>query len=329
MKISILNIYGAGSWGSSLASIVKDNCQVHLWGRDSELLIKIRHEQENKKYLPGISLRGVQTHLKIAKLPVPDAYLLAISSQGLRGFLETYQAHFDKNKIIICVIKGFEKSSGLFMSEVIEDLLGKLDFLVALSGPTHAEEVAKNIPSAILCSSLNEKAILACRDLFMSSSLRVYGHRDPRAVELGGALKNIIAIAAGIADGLGYGSNTLAALMTRGLQEMIDFAKIMNIDDKSLLGLSGIGDLITTCMSAYSRNKTYGRYLGLGKSPTEIKQIMSQTVEGISAVENVVRCAREKGLYMPISEEVYKIIFGEKNPKTAVLSLMNRDAKYE
>ena len=329
MKISVINIYGAGSWGSSLASIIKDKCQVHLWGRNSEHLRKIREDQENKKYLSGISLQGVKIYSEIISMPSADAYLLAISSNNLREFLEIYQSYFDKNKIIICVIKGFEKDSGLFMSEVIEDVLGKIHSLVVLSGPTHAEEVAKNIPSAILCSSLNEKAILACQNLFMSETLRVYGHRDPKAVELGGALKNIIAIAAGIADGLGYGSNTLAALMTRGLQEMIDFAKIMNIDNRSLLGLSGIGDLITTCMSPYSRNKTYGRYLGLGKNQTEIKQMIFQTVEGIYTVENVVQCARKKDLYMPISEEVYKIIFEKKNPKTAVFSLMNRDAKYE
>lgn len=256
--------------------------------------------------------------------------ILAIPSQSIRKLLIENNSIFDNKKIIVTVSKGIEVDSLMTMSEVINDVYGK-DYkkTVVLSGPSHAEEVVKKFPTTLVASSMDNSSSKTIQHLFSNEYLRTYLNTDVRGVEIGGALKNVMAIAAGICDGINYGDNSKAALMTRGMAEIIRLGKKMGAKGKTFQGLSGFGDLIVTCLSKHSRNRKVGQAIGEGESLLDIQKRMKMVAEGVLTTKSVHQLSLKFGLEMPIHEAMYEILFMGKNPKDSVSELMKRKLSNE
>lgn len=327
-------VMGGGSWGTTLAVLLAEKGNdVTLWEFNKDLAKKMKETRENAVYLKGITLPD---NLKIENsldnlLKDVDYLVLSIPSQFLRGVLKNVSNQIEEKTIIINTAKGIEISSHTRLSEVIKDeILGKLHKnIVVLSGPTHAEEVANKIPSAIVAASANEEIGKKVQDLFTNDAFRVYYNSDIIGVEVGGALKNCIAIATGIADGLGFGDNSRSAIITRGLAEMVRFGEYYGADFKTFSGLSGVGDLITTCTSRHSRNRFVGEKLGQGKTIEEILSEMVMVAEGVPTVKAVYELSKTTGISMPIIDGLYEIIYENENPEKIVSALMTRELKSE
>ena len=332
-------VIGGGSWGTALSRLLIENGhRVYLWEYDSEIRENIKEKGENSLFLPGIKLpkelnlvneycevlENIEIYSKI------DVILLATPTQFLRPILKRLKNCLNYNVIIVNVAKGLEISTKKRISEVISEELKDKDYnYVLLAGPTHAEEVAKKLPSAILSVSNDEKYALEVQQLFSNSYFRVYTGTDLVGAELGGAVKNCLAIAAGIADGLGYGDNSKAALLTRGLNEIMEIGKYYNVDSKTFMGLSGLGDIIVTCTSKHSRNRYVGEEIGKGKKIEDIISSMKMVSEGAETIKALYILIKENNINAPILSSLYEVIY-EGKPVIELVSLfMSRDLKSE
>lgn len=319
-------VMGSGGWGIALAILLHNNGnQVSLWSISEDECNDINHHHENKSFLPNIKIpEGIQASTDYTKV-IEDAevILIAIPSSFLRENLVKFKSHIREDQLIINVSKGLEKETLKTLSQVIEEILPQND-VVILSGPSHAEEVARLIPTTVTASSKSHQAAIRAQELFMNDYFRVYTNPDLIGVELGGALKNVIALAAGISDGLGYGDNTKAALMTRGIAEISRLGMAMGADFQTFNGLSGVGDLIVTCTSMHSRNRRAGILLGKGKSLDETLTEIHAVVEGVHTAKAALAFAKEYGVEMPIVEKINEGLFENKNPHQCVLELMQR-----
>lgn len=331
MKITVL---GAGSWGTTLALLLHDNHHdVNIWTVDREQAEVMREKRENPEFLPHISLPlelDITTDIEAASHQ-RDMIVAAVPSQFLRSVLQRI-AHLDLEHTVICnVAKGIENGSLMTMSEVLLDVLmhERKENLAILSGPSHAEEVCKKIPTMVVAASFKMKTSKLVQEAFMNNYFRVYVNEDIRGVELGGAIKNVIAIAAGLSDGAGFGDNTKAAIMTRGIYEITKLGAKMGAQPITFAGLSGMGDLIVTCMSHYSRNRFVGEEIGKGRSVADVLSGMVMIAEGVPTAKSVHQLAQKHHIEMPMAEEVYRVLFEDKNPRQATLDLMGRDTRGE
>ena len=327
-KICVL---GAGSWGSALAlSLAKKGYSITMWTLNQEQADKINTTKENINYLPGVLFPNNITLTTNIEDAVVDSKLivLAVPSQAIRSICKQIKPFVSKEQVLVDVAKGLEKGTGLRLSEVCKDELPENPY-VALSGPSHAEEVAKDIPTTLVVASENLEIAQEVQDIFMSPKLRVYTNPDVVGVELGGTLKNIIAFGAGICDGLGYGDNTKAALMTRGIREIARLGIALGADKSTFSGLSGIGDLIVTCTSMHSRNRRAGILIGQGKSLEETLEEVKMVVEGITATEVAHEVAKKMNIDMPITNAIYSVLYENKNANEVVANLMMRSKKHE
>jgi glycerol-3-phosphate dehydrogenase (NAD(P)+) len=332
-KIEGVSIIGDGGWGTTLAvHLAKNNHSVRLWGHNPDYIRQIKESRYNSKFLPGIHLPEAITltdDLSEA-LDKADLVVFAIPSQYAAGVLKQIKkTKVDlSGKTILSVTKGIDTVKLRRMSEIIRDALGPVNFAV-LSGPTIAAEVAKGIPSTAVVASADRKTAGRIQAIFNSENFRIYTNSDVAGVELGGSIKNIIALACGVCDGLGFGSNTKAAVLTRGLAEMARLGQALGARQKTFSGLTGLGDLVTTCVSPQSRNRSVGEQLGRGQSIEAVVSHMDMVAEGVETVKAVYKLSRKYNISMPITTEVYNIIYKKKKPSQAVSDLMTRAMKPE
>lgn len=333
-------VIGGGSWGTCLSKLLIENGnKVYLWEYNEEIRKNIEEKRENIAFLPGIKLPKeliiIDDYNEILKnennkYDKIDVILLATPTQFLRSILKRLKNSLNYNIIIVNVAKGIEISSKKRISEIIEEELEGINYnYVLLAGPTHAEEVASKLPSAILSVSENENSALKIQKLFSNSYFRVYTGTDLIGAELGGALKNCLAIAAGIADGLGYGDNSKAALITRGLHEILEIGKFYNVNPQTFMGLSGLGDIIVTCTSKHSRNRFVGEELGKGKNIKEIVENMKMVSEGAETIKALYVIIKENKINAPIFSALYEVIYEGRHVNELVSLFMNRDLKSE
>lgn len=326
-----VGVIGAGSWGTALAKLLAENGhEVVLWARREELAQEMRAQRRNESYLPGVALpENLKFSSSLREAAREAEYvLIAAPSHALRQTLPQLPAA-DPQTVFISAVKGIEPETDWRMSQVVAATLNAPNPIVALSGPSMAIEVAQHVPTAIVVACTDLEVARRVQNLLLSPCFRVYRHHDIAGVELGGALKNIIALAAGIADGAGFGDNTLAALITRGLVEMTRLGVRLGAEAMTFAGLSGMGDLVLTCMSKKSRNRFVGRQLGQGKKLQEILAHMNMVAEGVRTTKAAYELAAKHALEMPITREVYQVLFENKNPRAAVNELMMREAKRE
>jgi glycerol-3-phosphate dehydrogenase (NAD(P)+) len=327
-------VLGAGSWGTALAKMAADSGkEVRLWARRDEQAAAIEGQRENRTYLPGASLPATlrATSDLESALRGADLVLCVVPSHGVRALLEENAARFPSGAPIVAAIKGIENDSLRTVSEIFEEHLPRAQHasLAYLGGPSFAREVAQGTPTAVNVAGHEEDTTRRAQELLSTDRFRVYTTDDVIGVELAGALKNVIAIAAGIADGLGFGHNTRAALITRGLAEMSRLAVARGANPLTLAGLAGMGDLVLTCCGDLSRNRTVGLELGRGKKLAEVLAGMKMVAEGVRTSKSAHELALREGVEMPIVTQVYRVLYEDEPPKDAVLSLMTRPLKAE
>ncbi len=303
---------------------------VSMWVRKAEIAEDLRKHRENKRLLPGVPLpESVDVTSNIDEaVDGADFLVVAIPTEFLREALTPLAAHLKKSLPVISVIKGIEKDTFFRPSEIIADVLGPRP-VVALGGPSHAEEIARRLPASVVAASGDIQLAKQTQKLFSTDRFRVYTNVDIVGVELAGALKNVIAIAAGICDGGKYGDNAKSAIMTRGLVEMNRFGSALGAEPATFSGLAGVGDLITTCMSPFGRNRKLGEQLGQGESLEQILSKMDAVAEGVNTTRSVYDLAEDKGLDMPITTEIYRVLFEGKSPNDATQTLMTRPQREE
>ena len=326
-------IIGAGSWGTALGLVLASkNYDVTLWEHNKARAEEVQKSRENSRYLPGVKLPDNMrfTHESENLLDGIRYVIFSVPSQCLREVISKFSPQITEDMILVNTAKGIEVATGMRLSEVMKDeMKGKYHKnIVVLSGPTHAEEVAIGLPTTIVAAGVKEKA-MEIQELFNCLNFRVYMNEDMVGVEIGAAVKNCLAIGAGIADGMGYGDNTKAALITRGIAEMTRFGKALGAQERTFSGLTGIGDLIVTCASKHSRNRHVGECLGKGQTIDEVLAEMTMVAEGVPTVKAVHNAAQELGISMPIVEATYNIIYENASAKDMVEALMGRELKVE
>ena len=323
MKIAVI---GGGSWGTTLANMLaKKGLDVHLWIREHELLSEIKSTGENTWYMPGIKLSpGLHLATDLSQITNgADYFLFAVPSQYLRSVLETLRRHMPKNVAVICACKGIEQDTLLPMSEVVREAIGSLKPRFAMiSGPSFAFEVMREMPTAVSLGCADKKLAKEIQELMATPYFRVYTNPDVRGVEPGG-------IAAGVSDGLGFGANARAALITRGLAEMSRLGRAMGANPKTFMGLSGMGDLVLTCTGDLSRNRQVGLHLAKGEKLMDILSRMRMVAEGVKTTQAVHALGQKLALELPITEQMHEILYQEKSPSQAVRDLMTRTLKEE
>ncbi len=322
-------VLGAGSWGTTFAKILADGgADVVMWARRPEVAREIQEAKRNSDYLPGVNLPlGVRatSRLDLALAGAEQVYV-SVPSQSLRDNLKMFAPHLNANAIVISLMKGVEKSSGMRMSEVIAEVLTIDESQIAvISGPNLALEIAKEQPTAAVVSSTSFETAQAVASVARNRYFHSFVNTDVIGTEFGGVLKNLIAVAIGIVDGAGYGENTKASIITRGLVEMTDFAVAFGAHPETLSGLAGLGDLIATSQSPLSRNNTAGRLLGQGYHLNDVVNQMQQTTEGLASVGPILELARAKGVEMPIVEQVRQVLAGTLDPKDIAPHLTTDD----
>ena len=324
-KISIL---GTGSWGSAIGeSLAHNDHNVILWQRDFQKANLMQNDRkhtfiDNFTFSDNINFTS---DLEFA-LDKADIIVVAVPSHSVRDLISHANTFISNSVIIVNISKGLEIDSLLTMSAVIrEETIGKDVPIVSLYGPSHAEEVVKKIPTTLVAASTDENARKIVQKIFSSSVLRVYTNNDILGIELGGSLKNVIAIAAGICDGIGFGDNTKAAILTRGIAEMTRLGVAMGAKEKTFAGLSGIGDLFVTCSSKHSRNRFVGEEIGKGRKLDEILSEMKMVAEGVKTAKAVYQLCQKHIVEMPISLAVYNVLYNNKDPRESVNELMSRD----
>jgi glycerol-3-phosphate dehydrogenase (NAD(P)+) len=328
-KITIL---GSGAMATACSILLTEHADqdVAIWARNPRHAEQMQRERENRRLLPGVRLpdRLVVTADLDAALDGAEYLVAAIPTQYLRATLTEIRSSLTRNRPIISVIKGLENETFMRPSEIITEVLGNRA-VVALSGPSHAEEISRRLPATVVAASGDLALARQVQRMFNTERFRVYTNLDLIGVELAAALKNVIAIAAGISDGLGYGDNAKSALMTRGLVEMTRFGMRFGAEPATFSGLAGIGDLITTCISPYGRNRRVGERLGKGETLEQILQTMEAVAEGVATARSVYEVAEQEGIDMPIMTEVYRVLFEGKTPREATHSLMLRPLRAE
>jgi len=325
-------VLGAGSWGTALAMHLADSGHnVLLWGNEPEHIQLLSEQRCNQQYLPGVSfpdLLQVTADLELA-LASPAWVLIAIPSHAYRSFLQKNAHLFQSHIGVAWASKGLENGTAKLIHQVVAEELPQCDKTAVMSGPTFAGEVARNLPTSITVASESETFARQITDDLHSGRFRVYLSKDLIGVELGGALKNVLAIAAGAADGLGFGANTRAALITRGLAEMMRLGEAMGGQRETFMGLAGVGDLILTCTDNQSRNRRTGLLLAQGKTLEQVREEIGQAIEGIRTAKEVVTLARQHGVEVPISEQVYRVLYENCSIEDAVRTLLSRKSKQE
>ncbi|MDD3839935.1 MAG: NAD(P)H-dependent glycerol-3-phosphate dehydrogenase [Clostridia bacterium] len=329
--VNTITVVGAGSWGTAVSlMLAKKGYDIKLWVYETEVYEYIKLNHENHRYLPGVVLPKniiVSNRLDSSTLD-SEIIVLAVPSHVIRSICKQIKKYVTQDKIIVNLAKGIETDTLMRMSEVINQEIPNSK-LAIISGPSHAEEVAKDIPTAVVVSSA-DKAIAECiQDIFMCSNFRVYTNPDIVGVELGGSLKNIVAIGAGMCDGLGYGDNTRAALITRGIAEIARLGSLMGAHTRTFSGLSGIGDLIVTCNSMHSRNRRAGIKIAQGKSLKQMIEEIGMVVEGVKTTEAAYKLSKMYCVEMPITQEIYNVLFRSKKPEKSGVDLMMRNKKHE
>lgn len=328
MKIAI---FGAGSWGTALAvSLAGGGHSVGIWDINAEHLAQMEQERENVRYLPGVKLPGGISIKKTPEEVLSQVELVVFSApaQHFRSALTQAKPYLTKDMVLVNVAKGIEQKTLLRLSQIAFELAPGANY-VALSGPSHAEEVGQGLPTTLVAASPHPALAELVQDVFMSKRLRVYTNTDLVGVELGGALKNIIALGAGISDGMGFGDNAKAALMTRGLTEITRLGIELGALESTFAGLTGVGDLIVTCTSMHSRNRRCGIMIGEGMNPKDAIQKVGMVVEGVYTTEAAYQLAKKMGVEMPITEKIYQVIQGKLDARDAVTQLMSREKKHE
>ena len=327
MKITVL---GSGGWGTALALVLLENGhEVTLWSYTEAESAVLRQTRENPM-LKGVSLPeslGLTTDMSVVK--DCEVVVLATPSFAVRSTAAKLKELVKPGTVLVTVSKGIENDTSLRLSQVVEEETAGLCPVVVLSGPSHAEEVGRHVPTAVVTASRNKEAAEMVQDLFMNERFRVYASDDVVGVELGAALKNVIALCAGVCDGMGCGDNTKAALMTRGLTEMARLGVALGGRKETFAGLTGVGDLIVTCTSMHSRNRRAGILIGQGKSPEEAVKEIGAVVEGYYAAATAKALADKAGVDMPITEAAYQVLYHGKDARQVVMELMTRAKKHE
>jgi glycerol-3-phosphate dehydrogenase (NAD(P)+) len=324
-------IVGDGGWGTALSLVLIENGHaVTLWSHDADYVRYLKNKRENTKFLPGIKLPKTLSITADLKKAVEESTVIvfAVPTPFIRSVLQRIKEQSFVGKICVNVAKGIEAATFMTPDQILRSYIKDAPVAV-LSGPSHAEEVARKVPTCVVVASKNINVSRHLQSLFMSSALRVYTVDDIRGVEIGAALKNVIAIAAGMADGLKFGANTKAALVSRGLTEIVRLGITLGAKKETLYGLTGLGDLITTCFSPYGRNRAVGERLAKGESMKHIHNTMEMVAEGVRTARSVYLLARKQKIEMPICDEVYKVIYRKKSPQRALKDLMMRAAKPE
>ena len=329
-----VGVLGGGSWGTALAALLaKKGHQVRLWAREPEVVAEIQEFRENRTFLPGFLLPdNLQASSDLPGTVAGREILLSVvPSQFVSSVFQGLAPELEPGVQVVSASKGIEVATGRRMDEVLSAALTpeQAHLLTFLSGPSFAAEVSEKTPTAVVVASRSRKAALKAQELFQTEDFRVYTNSDVLGVELGGALKNVIALAAGVVAGMGFGHNTLAALMTRGLAEITRLGVAMGADPATFYGLAGMGDLVLTCTGSLSRNRTVGYRIGQGETPEEILESMNSVAEGVRTVQAVRELAKEFGVEMPISEEVHALLWEGRDAKEAVRNLMLRGPKPE
>lgn len=325
-----INIIGSGGWGTANAILLASNGhEVLLWSYMKEESENLKKHKENKPFLPGVKIpEAVDFTSDISRCGKADLIVIAVPSHAVRATCRSLAPYVSDGQLILSISKGFDDETGERLSEVIlSEIPGAV--VAAMSGPSHAEEVALGMPTTNVVACRKEGCAEFIQDLYMSPLFRVYITEDIVGLELGGSLKNIIALAAGICDGLGYGDNTKAALMTRGLVEITRLGIKMGANPETFSGLTGVGDLIVTCTSMHSRNRRAGILIGKGRSCEEAQKEVNMTVEGVRACYSAYALSKKYDVEMPIVEAIYKILKGELKAQDATESLMGRARKHE
>ncbi len=325
-------VFGAGAWGTALAALLAGNGQpTCLWGRNAGHLQEMADSRVNSYYLPGVALPKTlrfEADLAAAVASAQDL-LLVVPSHAFRQTLEAIKPHITESSRLIWASKGFEPKSGRLLHQVAEGVLGVDCSMAVITGPTFALEVAKGLPTALTVASTNQTFATEIAARLHNETFRAYTSLDVPGVEVGGAVKNILAIAAGISDGLGFGANARAALITRGLTEVMRLGEALGGHKETLMGLAGLGDLLLTCTDDQSRNRRFGLALGRGQSIAEARASINQVVEGIDAAREAHGLAESLGIEMPIIEQVYQVLFNQCSPREAVHHLLTRQQKPE
>jgi glycerol-3-phosphate dehydrogenase (NAD(P)+) len=329
-----IGVIGAGSWGTTLANLLaKKGLDVTLWAYEADLAARMTQTRVNDLYLPEVELdqRLAVTSDLTAAASNRQLLLMVCPSQVMRRVLEQCRPALSPDGLLVSAAKGIENDTLLTMSEVLEEVLGPgvAERCAFLSGPSFAKEVAAEQPTAVTVAATNESVAATVQELFSTDYFRVYTNADVMGVEFGGALKNVIALAAGVSDGLGFGHNTRAALITRGLAEIARLGEAKGAQAATFAGLAGMGDLVLTCTGDLSRNRTVGMELGRGRKLNDILGSMRMVAEGVKTTLSAFQLAQKLGVDVPITEQMYQILYADKSPRQAVTDLMLRVLKAE
>jgi glycerol-3-phosphate dehydrogenase (NAD(P)+) len=327
MKIAVI---GAGGWGTALAIQAQKKNEVTLWVHTDVEARPLLEKRENPDYLPGVKIpESVRVTTDIHTAAEADILLFVTPSKFFRSVAARFKPAVTGRHILVSATKGFEFPTEKRMSVILAEEFHQYDDIVVISGPSHAEEVAKGVPTTIVAASDNEKAAEVVQEALSADSFRMYRHDDVIGVEVSAAVKNVIAIAAGCLRGLGFGDNTMAALITRGLAEIRRLGLKMGAKEATFAGLAGVGDLIVTCISKFSRNGRTGEELAKGRSIEDILASTKMVAEGVETVKSVAKLEEELGIDMPISRAVYDVIYNRVKPMDSIKSLLNRPLKNE
>ncbi len=333
MDIREVSVIGAGAWGSALAlHISKNGVKVTLWAYEKEVVDEINQKNMNSAFLPGFDFSaGIKATVDIAEACKNRMIFFVVPSHVVEGVLARMLPNLNIDSIIVSATKGIENEKLRLPSQILEERLpaAAAQKLVCLAGPSFAKEVAAGLPTAITAASKDKESAVAVQQLLSGERMRVYTHDDVMGVELGGAIKNVISIAAGISDGMGLGLNARAAIITRGVAEMKRLGKKMGAAETTFSGLSGVGDLILTATGDLSRNRTVGKRLGAGEKIEEITSGMKAVAEGVLTSRSIFKLSKDLGVDLPVCREVYLVCHEGKNPKDAVKTLMARELKDE
>jgi glycerol-3-phosphate dehydrogenase (NAD(P)+) len=327
-----IGVLGSGSWGTALAvHLARTGHDVRLWARDTALASAMAETRENSTYLPGITLPEVITPTSDlqAALDGVEFVVIAVPSHGVRAVARAANRYLPRACVIVSATKGLEEGSVLRMSQVLREELTDAGAIIALSGPSFALELARSLPTALVAAGESPGVVESVMAHFGSPALRLYGSSDVVGVELGGALKNVIAIAAGVVEGLGLGHNALAALITRGLAELSRLAVAQGAQRDTLSGLAGLGDLVLTCTGDLSRNRRVGLELARGQSLADILASTKMVAEGVRTTQAALELGGLHGIELPIAQQMSDVLSGKTDPKTAIRSLMGRKQKLE
>ena len=324
-----VGVVGAGGWGTALANLMAaKGLPVTLWGYEAAHVEDLLATRENRIFLPGVRLLdNVRPTAELADLAEADMLLVVPPSKGISGVAQRLAAVRPRGVLVSCT-KGIAQGSGLRMSEILSHALPQ-NAVAVLSGPSHAEEVSKGMPAAVVLGCADAELATRLQHAITGQTFRVYTSTDVPGIELGGALKNIFAVAAGVVDGLGFGDNTKAALVTRALAELTRLGVAMGGRRETFQGLSGIGDLMVTCFSHHSRNRAVGERLGHGETPQQIADSMQMVAEGVPTTLSAFECARRFGIDTPITDATHGVLYEGKSPREVLVELLSRDPKPE